>query len=134
MLFQLGARRIAAAVATGQVQQQQQRRMINHAIQNNSILRQLPMGYAPKRIRSTMAPLVQQLTNQMLWSQHLQGNVTTMRSFLTSTSPIQTRIPENVADNISSTISPSTTTTSRSMIILNLECGVLDEDDDGYVF
>ena len=131
-LFQVGARRIAAAAATSQLQQQQQHRTIIQAIQNNSALRQLPIGNAPKRIRSTMAPLLQQLTNQMLWSkQQQQVNETMMRSFMTASSRVvATHLPENVADDTSSI---QLSSTSRSIISLNLECGALDEDDDGYV-
>ena len=131
-MFQVGARRIAAVASTGQAQLQQHR-MIRRAIQNNSALRQLPIGFAPKRIRSTIAPLVQQFTNQMLWSQLHQGNMTTTRSSMTSSSSIPTRQPENVAESTSTPVSSTTSTTSRSMISLNLECGVLEEDDDGYV-
>ena len=130
MIFQAGVRRIAAVAATGQFQQH---RMIVRAIQNHSTLRQLPSGQAPKRIRSAMAPLVQQLTNQILLSQQQQGNIALMRSFMTVTTSVRTRQHESDADDTSSTISSSTSTTSRSMISLNLECGALEEDDDGYV-
>ena len=137
MILQAGFRRIAAGAITGQHQQQQQHRMIIRAIQqnsNNTVLRQLPIGHSPpNRIRSsTIAPLVQQLTHQMLWSQQHQSNISMTRSFMATSS--WTRIPEPaVADMISSTVATTETTTSRSMISLNLECGVLEEDDDGYV-
>jgi hypothetical protein len=130
MIFQLGVRRIAAAAsATYPVHQHQSHRMIVQTIQS---MRQLPIAHTPKRIRSTMIPLMQQVTNQVIWSQQQQVNVS--RLFMTSTLPISTHRPENVTDctSSSSILSNTTsTTTSRSLMMLNLECGILDEDDDG---
>ena len=127
-MFQAGVRGIAARAVTGQHLQHG-----IHSMQNNAVLRQVTIGRGtPKRLRSTMAPLVQQLTNQLLWSHQQQGNSTTMRALMSTTSPkVTVHISENAADTTSSTI--PTTTTSQSITQLNLECGILEEDDDGYV-
>ena len=124
-MFQAGVRGIAARAVTGQHLQHG-----IHSMQNNAVLRQVTIGRGtPKRLRSTMAPLVQQLN---LWSHQQQGNSTTMRALMSTTSPkVTVHISENAADTTSSTI--PTTTTSQSITPLNLECGILEEDDDGYV-